>query len=66
LRHCDSQALRACQSRRCLESGSLSPPPAALRRFPFGFPPPLKRRAKLFLRFALSFLTLGFHCRHTG
>jgi len=37
LRHCDSQALRACQSRRCLEDGAISPPlslwnPAAFAR----------------------------------
>ena len=34
LRQCDSQARCACQSRRCLETGSLRPPQAALRRFP--------------------------------
>ena len=33
-RHCDSRAFHARQSRRILESGSLAPPPAALRRFP--------------------------------
>ena len=33
-RHCDSRAFHARQSRRILESGSLTPPPAALRRFP--------------------------------
>ena len=33
-RHCDSRAFHTRQSRRILESGSLAPPPAALRRFP--------------------------------
>ena len=33
-RHCDSRAFHARQSRRILESGSLAPPPAALRCFP--------------------------------
>ena len=33
-RHCDSRAFHARQSHRFLESPSLSPPPAALRRFP--------------------------------
>ena len=33
-RHCDSRPLRVRQSRRFLETGSLFPPLAALRRFP--------------------------------
>ena len=34
LRHCDSRPRWGRQSRRCLESSSLPPPQAALRRFP--------------------------------
>ena len=56
-RHCDSRAFHARQSRRILESGSLAPPPAALRRFsPFSFvlakenvPRPVQKKTAFFI-----------------